>query len=1166
MKLRTVLLLNCLVVFAVCAQAQRIEDYKGNPLYRSSNYMSGNLVRTVFYNYGLVGNLDEISGEWPIGTGNEYVGDVSPLVAIQFVHPSGDTLVSVTTSDGPRGFPDGPPGGGAFWGFEPLMGFAAAAVADEDPRVAVSNQPSTWPTFWPDRELDDVRDQSWWRDENDPGWRGSWNGYFGKNVMSADQETYFQMDDHADGEWFQRISATGDTLYYYPSREDSTRRGLGLRVAVRGLQWSHFLAQDVIFWLYEITNISSYAYNKVAFGMMVGTLSGGREDSRDDRAYFDLENDITYSWDSDDEGSPGWVPVRPGEINVGYVGYAFLESPGNPYDGIDNDGDSRDRGGANPFLESSTLFPMLAPQILEEGQTLILIDYETYERFDTVLTAEGILYNANGREITIRPGDEVYEDGRNNIDDNYNGLIDERQDHLDLGYIDYFSGFGLEDTLIDEARDDGIDNDNDWNPFTDDVGADGVATTGDYGEGDGYPTNGEPNFDRTDVDESDQIGLSAFEYFTPPSAIIMRDDPTLWARMAPGHFDVVSEDPEDGDFIYGSGYFPLQPGQTERFSMALAYGEDLADITENKITVQQIYDENYNFARPPEKPTIWVVPGDGRVTLYWDDIAESSFDPVTGEDFEGYKIYRATDPGFNEIFTITDGRGRRVFHRSIAQFDLDNGNAGFFPVIRNSIIYYLGEDTGLEHSWVDSTVENGQRYYYAVVAYDHGDVEKEILPAENSKTIVVDESGDVTLDRNTVVVTPRAPAAGYEGPEVATMTHVSGNGTGAIGIEMLDPDSIEDNQPYEFSFQKTVDTTAAFGLGYRINRIESDGSRILLAKYPLIVEDKLLPLAAGFASYYDSLFNLYPGTYDPARYFRVARSIIYQGQQAYILIPRGLSLIPEVSGWADTTRNLYSYNFVVTHYAPIYLDGVPFPSDYQIEWYEDIVDVSTYFNHYDLLILPPTPVHFRVKNLNRDEYIPFAFDEVTETENGLVDHAEVLIFLEPVVVDTVEPVEYDTLVTWSVEFRSIPSRNDTVRPGAGDILSLLLYQSHTVEDTFRYTTRAERINSSAVNLDRIKVYPNPYVAVSNQEPTNPFNEGRGERRITFIHLPDRCTIRIYTVRGELVDTIEHNAGIDDGSENWDLRSRDGLNVAYGIYLYHIDSPYGQKTGRFALIK
>ena len=56
--------------------------------------------------------------------------------------------------------------------------------------------------------------------------------------------------------------------------------------------------------------------------------------------------------------------------------------------------------------------------------------------------------------------------------------------------------------LIDEKRDDWIDNDGDWNVLYDDLGADGIAETGDYGELDGKPTLGEPNFDRTDVDES----------------------------------------------------------------------------------------------------------------------------------------------------------------------------------------------------------------------------------------------------------------------------------------------------------------------------------------------------------------------------------------------------------------------------------------------------------------------------------------------------------------------------------------------------------------------------------------------------------------------------------------------------------------------------------------
>ena len=68
--------------------------------------------------------------------------------------------------------------------------------------------------------------------------------------------------------------------------------------------------------------------------------------------------------------------------------------------------------------------------------------------------------------------------------------------------------------MIDERRDDGLDNDGDWNAQFDDVGMDGKPGTGDEGEGDGNPTPGrgdlpgEPNIDVTDVDESDQIGLS----------------------------------------------------------------------------------------------------------------------------------------------------------------------------------------------------------------------------------------------------------------------------------------------------------------------------------------------------------------------------------------------------------------------------------------------------------------------------------------------------------------------------------------------------------------------------------------------------------------------------------------------------------------------------------
>lgn len=43
--------------------------------------------------------------------------------------------------------------------------------------------------------------------------------------------------------------------------------------------------------------------------------------------------------------------------------------------------------------------------------------------------------------------------------------------------------------------------------------------------------------------------------------------------------------------------------------------------------------------------------------------------------------------------------------------------------------------------------------------------------------------------------------------------------------------------------------------------------------------------------------------------------------------------------------------------------------------------------------------------------------------------------------------------------------------------------------------------------------------------------------------------------------------IDDGTINWDLRTKENLEVAYGVYLYLVDAPsVGQKHGKLAIIK
>ncbi len=123
---------------------------------------------------------------------------------------------------------------------------------------------------------------------------------------------------------------------------------------------------------------------------------------------------------------------------------------------------------------------------------------------------------------------------------------------------------------------------------------------------------------------------------------------------------------------------------------------------------------------------------------------------------------------------------------------------------------------------------------------------------------------------------------------------------------------------------------------------------------------------------------------------------------------------------------------------------------------------------------------------------------------------------------------------------------------------------------YAFATVASRVDSDAARaaMDRIRVVPNPYVAAASWEQANPQGvTGRGERRIDFINLPAEARIRIYNVRGALVKELVHDGGLDDGTVSWDLRTREDLEAAYGIYFYHVEAPDGAtRTGRLALIK
>ena len=196
-----------------------------------------------------------------------------------------------------------------------------------------------------------------------------------------------------------------------------------------------------------------------------------------------------------------------------------------------------------------------------------------------------------------------------------------------------------------------------------------------------------------------------------------------------------------------TGPLDMAPNELVRSSVAIVMGSsgsvpdqpDTTDLMNNLRTTQKMAHRKFQGSGPPKTPVVQAIPSDRKVRIVWDSAAENSVDALTGKnDFEGYTIYRSTDPQFLDQQTITDAFGSKFLFTPLemvggasAKFDLDNEYHGLSNILYtgHGTPYNLGNNTGLRHTFIDSNkVVNGQNYYYAVVSYDHGDEDLIIAP------------------------------------------------------------------------------------------------------------------------------------------------------------------------------------------------------------------------------------------------------------------------------------------------------------------------------------------------------------------------------------------------------------------------------------------------------
>lgn len=600
------------------------------------------------------------------------------------------------------------------------------------------------------------------------------------------------------------------------------------------------------------------------------------------------------------------------------------------------------------------------------------------------------------------------------------------------------------------------------------------------------------------------------EQFSPGS----RPDIQFWFSsgpfsMAPGdtipiHIGIVGGAAEPGG--YDEQGFPLNTDPEVRF----------ADVFENLERANELYEHNFQGSEPPAPPTLYaagtvvynrdsvptVYGEDGEVTLYWSNRSEASRDVISG---------RYDFEGYRIYRTMVDPRSTSFPDWGEEIYNYDGEILGYQPVAQ----YDLNDEwEGADPfaPWFDLGSNSGLQYTWT----DH-DV---VNGVHYRYTITAYDMPDTTQSLAAMETTrgydPRKPFVvdvipGVQPPGYQTarsdslVTHVAGHATGMVQTEVLNSMAVT-GHPYRITFS---DTTLV-------------GGELLVS-----VQDTIT-----------------------GQWLEQNLNALWNRDESALVSPRpivdgvGVTLINDNhielrdQGWMFVSGDTSDYQF-----GPLYVtqDSLFMPADYQVVFGDsssklDLNPASRY-------------VPFQVFNITQDpeRLEPLALyvrNPGVEWRSG-----DYIYLLEP----DVDHRTWQFAITW---------QEDSTPPVAGDVYQYTTRKPFSVNDVYIFDTTADEVGAGT-HLDEIRVVPNPYIVSSGTE-----QYARSDfvtHDLRFTHVPPRCTIRIYTMAGRKIRTLYHNSHTI-GEVHWDLLTSENLEVAYGVYVYTVETPEGgHHTDKFAII-
>ena len=167
------------------------------------------------------------------------------------------------------------------------------------------------------------------------------------------------------------------------------------------------------------------------------------------------------------------------------------------------------------------------------------------------------------------------------------------------------------------------------------------------------------------------------------------------------------------------------------------------------------------------------------------------------------------------------------------------------------------------------------------------------------------------------------------------------------------------------------------------------------------------------------------------------------------------------------------------------------------------------------------------------------------------------------------PLDESIATIWQLDAGQNEFQDVTAERGFDYFYFLEAFDNGTNDVKILNSSKFYTITNKAASLKRpagesfedIRVVPNPY-HISSRD----FQYGvSAPDRLMFLNIPPECKIRIFTERGDLIDTIEHTDG--SGDEAWNSITSSRQVIVSGVYIAHFEVPgEGSTIRKFTVVR